>query len=62
MRVRMGEKARLRTALSIIAFAGGAVVYSAVDKKFAVPSEIWGLATLAAGYLLSTAKKEKEGE
>jgi uncharacterized membrane protein len=51
----MGEK-------GILGFTGGLVIYSAVNEKFKVPAEVWGVATAAAAYYFSTAKRIVKGK
>lgn len=58
----MGERGRVNTAVAILSVTGGLVVYSAFDKSFNVPPELWAIATGASMYFFSTAKRdEKEG-
>ena len=58
----MGEKGRVNTAVGILAFTGGLVVYSAFEERFKVPGELWGIATAAAAYYFTTAKRRKPDE
>jgi hypothetical protein len=53
----MGEKGRVNTAIAILSFSGGLIVYSAVNQRFQVPAEMWGVAVTAAAYLFTTARR-----
>jgi len=55
----MGEKGRVNTALGILGFTGSLIVYSAINQKFKVPSEVWGIATAAAAYFFTTAQRDR---
>ncbi len=56
----MGEKGRVNTAIGILGFTGGLVVYSAVDPSFRVPPELWAIATGASMYFFSTARRKEK--
>jgi hypothetical protein len=50
----VGEKGRVRTALAILAVAGALMVWNAFVASVSFPDPMWGLATLAAGYLFAS--------
>lgn len=65
------EKTATNAAFGIIFTVGGLVIYSAVNEKFKVPAEMWGLATAAAAFLFTVrrprnnqddSEEESEGE
>jgi hypothetical protein len=51
------ERRAVNAAFGILGTVGGLVIYSAVNEKFKIPAEMWGLATLAAAYLFGTSRK-----
>lgn len=56
----VGEKGRINTAVGILAFTGGLVIYSTINSNFTVPEQIWGVAIGAATYFFSTAKRDEK--
>ena len=51
------ERRAVNAAFGILGTVGGLVIYSAVNEKFKIPAEMWGLATLAAAYLFGTSRR-----
>jgi hypothetical protein len=48
----------VRTAVGILVFVGGLVIYSAANPGFHIPEAAWGVAVAAATYFFSTSKRE----
>lgn len=58
----MGERGRLRAALTILGVTGALMVLSSLDHHIKVPDGAWPIASMAAVYLFATGRNDHHGD